>query len=126
MAYSNGKYAGTARAIHDELVQACDPHPLLNYKNGAFATTITSSRPVIGCLDLLISSPLTDPKETSVFLDVRRFLTRYKACEVNGTANSFDYMDQVGLLIRLPDIFQDDQHSRGVKSCPETVYMTAP
>ncbi|MCJ1241320.1 hypothetical protein MMC14_009324 [Varicellaria rhodocarpa] len=125
MAYFDGHYAGAARAIHDTLIQACDPHPWLNYKNGTFATAITSSRSVIGCLDLLISSPLTDPKETSVFRDVRRFLTRYKAREANGTANPPDFMDQMDSLMRFPEVFNDDQRLRVIRR-PETVCMIAP
>ncbi|MCJ1383781.1 hypothetical protein MMC17_006895 [Xylographa soralifera] len=127
MAYFNNDYASAARAIHDTLIQACSAHPLLNYKNGAFASTITSSRPVLSCLDLLIASPLILPKDNEVFLDLRKYLTRYKAREAQGKADPFDFMAQAILFMEsLPDVFNADRRLRGVKPPPDMVIATAP
>ncbi|MCJ1438892.1 hypothetical protein MMC27_008282 [Xylographa pallens] len=127
MAYYDDDYASAACAVHDTLIQACSPHPLLNYKNGAFATTITSSRPVLSCLDLLISSQLTLPEENEVFLDLRKFLTRYKAREAKGMANRFDFLDQSILIMeRLPNVFNTDRRLRGVTPPPDMLVTSTP
>ena len=127
MAYFDRDYASAARAFHDTLILACNPHPLLSYKNGAFATTITSSRPVLSCLDLLLSSPLTLPEENKVFLDLRKFLTRYKACEAKGKINQFDLLSQaIPFMERLPNVFNTDRRLRGVKPPPDMVVASPP
>ena len=128
MAYFGGDYASAARAIHDTLIQACYPHPSLNYKNGAFATTIISTRPVLSCLDLLIGSPHTFNEEKAVFCNVRKFLTRYKAREAKGRANDIDFILASASMFMdsLPGVFEADQRLRGVKPCPETMTMVPP
>ncbi|MCJ1475991.1 hypothetical protein MMC13_004655 [Lambiella insularis] len=127
MPYHDQNYASAALAIHDTLVMACDAHPSFAYKNGAFASSITSSRPVFPCLDVLISSPLTDPAETEVFLDVRKFLTWYKAAESRGQVNHLDAQLKGMLLMEgIPDVFRNDQRARGVKLPPEMVITDPP
>lgn len=127
MAHFKGNYAGLAQSVHDTLVQACYAHPRYNYKNGAFATSITSSRPVLSCLDVLISSPLTSPSETAVFQDLGQFLTIMKAKGARAKVKSQDIIAQASLFMdRFPDVFRNDQRARGIKPAPDSVIAVFP
>ncbi|MCJ1290228.1 hypothetical protein MMC34_001764 [Xylographa carneopallida] len=105
----------------------CSASPDYNYKNGAFASIVTSDVPVLSCLCKMKLSPLTTTSEKAVFTDHLNVIAKLLGQEAKNGPLS---IEKVMMSIRAPDELinasKNDQRAQGLTPSPDMVIHIPP